>query len=125
MGRSCGVLGQQPIHIEHAQFCAFPKRACSNQRHERNNTRKERAGHEIRRRTARRIGTRRDGSTGEEKALASFHLTATFCETRLLGIDYSTRTSKEKVDCEQSSLGVVRGGGGGTVLANFKRGGFI
>ena len=65
----------------------------------RNNTRKEHAGHEIRTRTARRIGTRRDGLSC---------LTATFCEPACLGL-ITRRTSREKEDFKHSTLCTTRG----------------
>ena len=72
----------------------------------RNTTQKEHAEHEIRTRTARRIGTRRDGSTREEKRLFSsrpslFSFNRHFLRTRLLGI-ITRLTSREKADCKQA-----------------------
>ena len=64
------------------------------------------AGHEIRTRTARRIGTSQNGSTREEKRLFSsrpslFSFNRHFLRTRLLGI-ITRLTSREKADCKQS-----------------------
>lgn len=59
---------------------------------------KGRTGHEIRTRTARRTGTRRDG--GERLVVVPPRLTAALCDC--LGFN-TRRTSKEKADCKQST----------------------
>ena len=66
---------------------------------DRNNSRMEHAGHEISTRTVRRIGTRRDGST---LAPVSFRLTTSYLERACWGL-ITCLTSREKVDCKQSS----------------------